>query len=215
MIKTIIITGGNINEKFLKQEILKDKFDNIIASDKGLESLDKINIKPNYIIGDFDSIDKKVLNKYLEDKNINIRELNPEKDYTDTHMALKLAIELKSTNIIIIGAIGSRIDHTLSNIHILKEALENNLECTILNENNKIRLINKKIFLHLDENYKYISLIPLTTYVKGVTLRGFKYPLLDATLEIGHSIGVSNEQIEEKSEIEIDSGILILIQAKD
>ena len=86
----------------LKKYVKTDKYDIIIAVDKGLESLDKINIEPDYILGDFDSIDNQVLKKYQKTK---IRKLNPEKDFTDTHSAINLAIELKSSNITIIGAI--------------------------------------------------------------------------------------------------------------
>ena len=211
MIKTLIVTGGNV-EEFICEH---NQFNYIIASDKGLEVLDKCNILPNYIIGDFDSIDKNTLNKYIDNKNIVIKKLNPEKDYTDTHMALKLAIDLKSTNITILGAIGTRIDHTIANIHILKETLNNNIECKIIDSRNEIQLINKKTLIKLDNNYKYVSLIPLTTNVEGITLKGFKYPLENASLEIGHSIGVSNEQIEKNAEIDLKKGILILIKSKD
>ena len=213
MIKTLIVSGGTVEENILAN--FKNEFNCIIASDKGLEALDRYNITPNYIIGDFDSIDKKILDKYINDKNIVIKSLNPEKDYTDTHMALKLAIELKSTNITIIGAIGTRLDHTIANIHILKETLDKNIECRIINSRNEIQLINKKTILELDDDYKYISLIPFTTKVKGVTLKGFKYLLEDATLQIGHSIGVSNEQIEDYAEVDLKKGILILIKSKD
>lgn len=213
MMRTLIVSGGNIEDNILEK--FKQDFDYIIASDKGLEVLDKYNIIPKYIIGDFDSIDKNVLNKYIDNKDIIIKRLNPEKDYTDTHMALKLAIELKSTSITIIGAIGTRLDHTIANIHILKETLDKDIECRIINSRNEIQLINKKTILELDNNYKYISLIPFTTKVKGVTLKGFKYLLEDATLQIGHSIGVSNEQIEEYAEIDIKEGILVLIKSKD
>lgn len=215
MIKTLIVSGGNLEKDFFHEIYLNNKFDYIIASDKGLEVLDKCNVKPNYIIGDFDSLNEEILKKYVNDDKIKIIKLNPEKDYTDTHMALKLAIELNSTNITIIGAIGTRLDHTLANIHILKEALENNIECKIEDNKNKIQLINRKTILQLDENYRYISLIPLTTMAKGVTLTGFKYPLSNATLEVGHSIGISNEQIEKKAQIHLNEGILILIKSRD
>ena len=65
MIKTLIVSGGNVEKDFFYEIYLNNKFDYIIASDRGLEILDKFNIKPNYIIGDFDSIDKKILNKYI------------------------------------------------------------------------------------------------------------------------------------------------------
>ncbi len=215
MVKTLIVSGGNIEEECFNKIYQKDHFDNIIASDRGLEVLDKYNVMPNYIIGDFDSIDKKTLSKYINNKKVVIKELNPEKDYTDTHMAIKLAIELNSTDVTILGAIGTRIDHTIANIHILKEALERGIECRIVNNRNEIQLINKKTVLEMNKGYKYISLIPLTTKVEGITLKGFKYPLSDATLEVGHSIGISNEQIDEIAEIDLKKGILIMIKSKD
>lgn len=213
--KTLIVSGGNVEKDFLNSIYSDNKFDKIIASDKGLEILDKLGITPNYIIGDFDSIDEKILDKYINNKNIEIRRLNPEKDYTDTHMALKLGAEIKSTKIVILGGLGTRTDHVLANIHILKEALEKGIECKILDSRNEIQLINKKTTLKLNQNYKYISLIPLTTRVEGITLNGFKYPLSNATLEIGHSIGVSNEQLEESATVDLKAGILILIKSKD
>ena len=214
MIKTLIVSGGNVEEEEITHIYKNNKFNYIIASDGGLKILDKLNILPNYIIGDFDSIDKEVLNKYT-DSNIEIRKLNPEKDYTDTHMALKLAIELKSKDITILGAIGTRMDHTIANIHILREAIEKDIQCKIINNNNEIKLINKTTIISKNDKYKYISLIPITTTVEGVTLTGFKYSLLNDSLKVGQSIGISNEQMDNKGIIDLKSGILILIQSKD
>lgn len=212
MKKTLIISGGDINLEILKK-ILSNEF-NIIAVDRGLQALYSVGIKPNYIIGDFDSVDKEILDSY-KSNDLKVMKLNPEKDYSDTHMALKLAIELKSEEVYIVGALGKRIDHALANIHILKEALDKNVKCKILDENNEIQLVNTYIELKNDENYKYISLIPLTTEVTGVTLTGLKYPLENAILNIGHSIGISNEQILDTATINLKKGILILIKSKD
>ena len=211
---TLIITGGTINETFLKEYLSKNKFDKIIAVDKGLDTLNNLQIVPNYIVGDFDSVNRKVLKQY-ENKNIPITYLKPEKDFRDTHMAIKLANEIGSKNITIIGAIGTRIDHSLANIHVLKETLDNNVQAKLVNENNEIMLINKETVIKKNGNFKYVSIIPLTSKVTGVTLRGFKYLLEKATLNIGESIGVSNEQVEDKATIEIKEGIAILIFSKD
>lgn len=209
---TLIITGGNIKKDFLQQVLKENEYDKIIAADRGLEILNKINVKPDYIIGDFDSVNKEILEQY---KNIPITHLKPEKDFTDTHMALKLAVEKGANKISIVGAIGTRFDHSIANIHILKETLENNIEAEIIDEHNKIKLINMDTKINRYDKYKYISLIPLTTNAKGVTLEGFKYGLKDATLKVGESIGVSNEQIENEAIIKIKEGILILIYSKD
>ena len=78
-------------------------------------------------------------------------------------MALKLAMEKGAKKITIVGAIGTRFDHSMANIHILKEALDNNVEAEIINENNKIKLVNTETKIKKEDAYKYISLIPLTT----------------------------------------------------
>lgn len=215
MVKTLIVTGGNIEEKLFYDIYRNNKFDYIIASDSGLKILDRLSIIPNYIIGDFDSINRNILDKYINKETIKIIELNPEKDYTDTHMALKIAIEVKSKYITILGAIGSRIDHTIANIHILKETLKKGIQCKIVDSKNEIQLIDKKTEININDNYKYISLIPLTTKASGITLTGFKYLLSNDTLKVGQSIGVSNEQVSRKAQIDLKEGILILIKSKD
>lgn len=144
-----------------------------------------------------------------------MQKLNPEKDLTDTEAGIDLAIKLKSTQITIIGAIGTRQDHTIANIHILKKALDKNIKSKIINEKNEIELINKDIVLKKDNKYKYISIIPLTSKVTELTIEGMKYSLKNYTLEIGNSLGISNEQIDEFAEIKIKSGILIIIKSRD
>lgn len=118
--KTLIITGGNINKDFLKEYLLD--YDNLIAVDGGLKTLYELNIIPNYIIGDFDTIDSNILNIYANNEKVKIYKYSAEKDCTDTDLAIKLATNLESTQIYIIGGIGSRIDHTLGNIHAILKA---------------------------------------------------------------------------------------------
>lgn len=131
-------------------------------------------------------------------------------------MALKLAIDLKSSSITIFGALGKRMDHAISNIHILKEALKAKIPCQILDAYNRIYLIDSNIILPKSQTYgKYISLIPLTSIVEGLTLTGFKYPLENASLSIGLSLGVSNEIEEKVANIKLKNGILIVIESKD
>lgn len=145
-----------------------------------------------------------------------LHQYNPEKDYTDTDIALQLAIKLKSSNITIIGALGKRMDHAISNIHILKYALEAKIPCQILDIHNRIYLVKDNLTIYKNNVYgKYISFIPLTTEVEGITLKGFRYPLENGSLSIGLSLGVSNEIIEDIATIELKKGILIVIESRD
>ncbi len=181
----VIISGGDINLELLKNYLKKHSNQTIIAVDKGLEALYKLNIIPNHVVGDLDSVNYNILNYYKSNSKIEFHEYIPEKDFTDTDIALNLAISLKPSNITILGALGKRMDHALANIHVLKNALEAGIPCQILDVNNKIYLIDSYLELKKSELYgKYISLIPLTTLVTGLTLTGFKYCTHDFSLSI-------------------------------
>ena len=189
---------------------------NIIAGDRGLEALYQLKIIPNHVVGDFDSVSPEILEFYKKQPQIIFHTYHAEKDNTDTDIALKLAIQIRSSEITILGALGKRMDHALANIHILKDALEAKIPCIIIDEHNRIYLINTEKTLEKDKVYgKYISLIPLTSTVEGLTLTGFKYPLNHYTLPIGTSLGISNEIIEDMAHIKMEKGILIVIESKD
>jgi len=217
-LETLIIAGGDIHSEILLKYAITQQEKNIIAVDKGLEALYQYGIIPNHVVGDFDSVDIEILKFYQNYEQVIFHSYNPQKDNTDTDIALRLAIsnELNSSNITIIGALGKRIDHTLSNIHILNYALQAKIPCQIIDERNRIYLIKKNTRLRKSETYgNYISLIPLTTTVEGVTLEGFKYPLQNASFVMGESLGVSNEIIKEVAHITLKEGVLIVIESKD
>lgn len=213
---TLIISGGEINLDFLYKYYNDNKNSTIIAVDKGLNALHELNILPNHIVGDFDSINKETLSLYSNNPNIVIHKYNPEKDYTDTDIAIKLAIDLNSSCINIIGGFGNRIDHLLANIHILMHGLNANIPCYLLDKTNKVYLVNNTTTICKDTAYgKYISLIPLTSSVNGLTLDGFKYPLKDYALPIGVSLGISNEIVDDIVTISFTEGVLIVIESRD
>lgn len=212
----LIVTGGNVDLDLLNNYYNTNKNLLIIAVDKGLEALYKLNIIPNHIVGDLDSVNQEILKHYNNISCIKIHKYMPEKDYTDTDIALKFAIDLHVSSITILGATGTRIDHILANIHILAYTLDNQIPCYILDANNKIYLTDNSITLNKNEIYgKYISLIPLTTSVEGLTLKGFKYPLDNFCLTVGKSLGISNEIIENIATISLKLGILIVIESRD
>ncbi|MCL2383036.1 MAG: thiamine diphosphokinase [Oscillospiraceae bacterium] len=218
MSKILIVSGGNVDKEFINRYLeMAGKWDAIIAADKGLEMLDELEILPDHIVGDLDSVSREILSKY--EGRSQIHRYDSEKDYTDTDIALKLAIELGAKEVIIFGAVGTRFDHNISNIQTMKAALENNVDCKIVDFNNEIRLIDKATTIIRKANdyfdYKFVSLLPLTTAVRGITLRGFKYLLENKTLAIGESIGVSNEQVEQEATIDLEEGILMVIRSKD
>lgn len=218
MKRALLISGGHINNNYMKSYLEGRHYDIVIAIDGGLEKADGLGIMPTHIVGDFDTVSKEILNKYSRNDKINIKRLIPEKDFTDTQAALSTALDNGCTHIEIAGGTGTRLDHTIANIHILQMALGRCEDAVIVNENNRIRLVNgKRTVKKTDVFGKYISFLPLTEHVKNVSLRGFKYPLdnYDFDVKTTLSLGVSNELAKDEAEVEVDEGVLIMIESAD
>ncbi len=216
--KTLIVSGGRIDPDFALSFCKSTVFENVIGVDSGLEFLFDYGISPTHIVGDFDSARPGLEEYYRGKGGIELRHFDPEKDSTDTQIAIELALELKSNSIVILGGTGSRLDHVLGNIQSMMLAKTVGVDCCMVDEHNRIRLIAENTVLKRKNQYgRFVSLIPLTTIVDGVDLIGFKYPLCNHTFTSTQSagLGVSNEIVDEKGEIHIKSGILILIESLD
>ncbi len=219
MNETLIITGGSINLDFACNYVKNHRFEHVIAVDGGLEAAMKMNLVPEFIVGDFDTISKDILNCYRENPNITFRQFNPEKDFTDTHSAINIAMELGTLSVVILGGIGTRMDHSIANIQLLQMPLEQGIDAVIINSHNRIRLLGvkrKEIELERSE-YKYVSILPMTEVVTGLSLYGMKYPLKDYEMHMEQniSLGISNEIIKEQAVIRLRSGKIILIESRD
>ncbi len=211
-----IISGGDVKQDFLDSFLEKERIEQIICVDGGLRHAYERKLNVDYIVGDFDTIDPSIIQYYKEYTNVPIREYNRIKDSTDTDIALSLAIQMKPERIYIVGAIGSRMDHTLGNIHILKKALLSKVPTYIVNEHNRISMWNQSITLIKQNMFgEYVSFLPFTERVDNLSLKGFKYPLENCTMVNGESLGISNEIVDETAYVEFYKGILLMIEARD
>lgn len=215
MTNALIITGGNLNLKWAESILKRIQYDYVIAADSGLKYADELGVKPDAILGDYDSLEESVLEKY---KDNNVECYPREKDYTDTHLAINKAIDGGAKNITILGAIGTRMDHTMNNIGLLKMCLELNVKCVILDEHNKIQLLNDKseiMTIKKDEQYgKFVTIIPMSEVVE-LTLEGFKYNLTNYQLKQGLSICQSNEIKEDECSIKVSQGTAFILETND
>ena len=212
----VIVSGGNVQDVFACRIIEEEQPDVLLAADAGMEFFYRNGIKPQGIIGDFDSAGSEALAYFRGQPDIWIRALNPIKDDTDTEFVIRLAIREGAEKITVLGATGSRLDHVLGNIELLGIGLEQGVEIQLLDSHNRIRMIQKGIRIRKNEQFgTYVSLIPYTQTVEHLFLKGFKYPLADACLKGFCSLGVSNEIIEEEASIEFERGILLVIESKD
>ncbi len=210
----IIVAGGVICDRLITDVISHTDNPYIIGVDRGVQVLDELNITADMVIGDFDSAHAIIKEKYKSHANAIF--LNPIKDATDTHMAVLEAVKLSPAGLTILGATGGRLDHMMGNFALLKLCVDQGIKATIIDEHNKITMIDKQMRINKQEQYgKYVSLIPFSDEVTGITLTGFAYGLSDATMIKADTIGISNEIREEEGFITIKTGYLMVMETKD
>lgn len=204
--RAVIVSGGTIENPAYYNEMFSEE-DFILCADSGYRNAQKLGLRPDAVIGDFDSFpEEKVI---CGEKIV----LPTEKDKTDTHECVCYALEHGFWEIVLIGAVGSRMDHTLANIHLLKTALEKGVSMRIVNEHNEMFLIHGETLISRKEGWHF-SLLPIER-TEGITLEGFYYPLQNATMEIGNPYGVSNEFAAEECRVRISKGLLLAVLSRD
>lgn len=213
--RTVIVSGGILEKEFVLPILQSEETEFIIGVDKGLQFLYENGIKPDYIVGDFDSVPREIVEYYRTEENVPIREFNPVKDASDTEIALRLCLGLRRKEIYILGGTGNRIDHLWANIQCLNIAAAGS-EAMILDSHNRIRILEHGITLTRAEAFgKYFSVFPLELPVEDFSISGAKYPLQNHLLSAGDSLCVSNEFAEDEVKISFVCGKVILMETRD
>ena len=187
----------------------------ILGIDAGVLAAEAAGCTPDMVLGDFDSVT-------AEEKALILRDypervvLDPVKDDTDLEAAIRFALERKPSRITILGGIGSRMDHTMTNLRLLVLCAKENVPAVLIDKTNRIRVLTGSVTIRREDLFgTYVSFLPVEGAVRGITLRGFRYPLSDATLEPFSSLGVSNELTEEVGEVRFSGGMLYMMETKD
>lgn len=140
---TVLVCGGCLQEEFARNVIEHMHPDCVIGIDRGLNFCYRNHIRPDYILGDFDSIDKEVLAYYESQPDVSVKRYQPEKDATDTAIGMELAFKAGSDRIFLLGATGGRLDHYMGNLKTLITASRRNCQAWILDEQNAITLLSR------------------------------------------------------------------------
>lgn len=214
--RIVLVSGGELDEELTLGILKQDENVYVIGVDKGIEFLYSHNITPSYIVGDFDSTKQAVADYYRNQTNVPIREFNPVKDASDTEIAIRLAMTLGATEIIILGATGGRLDHLWANVQSLTIPFKAGIDAKILDKQNRISIIGGETVLKKSEAYgPYFSVFPLGKEVYGFSIQGAKYPLRNHTLTPYDSLCVSNQIEDEEVVIDFLSGTVILMETRD
>lgn len=214
--KYIVVSGGQIDDRFALGWMKSNAYDCIIAADSGMNFLHRNGIVPDVIAGDFDSVDDDSLDEFSSLSEVEMLRLNPVKDDTDTEFVIREAIRRGATSISILGATGTRLDHVLANVYLLGIGLEAGVSMEIVDSHNRIRMTDTVLEISKKEQFgAYVSVLPVKGDAKGVILEGMKYPLSDADVNCFSSLGVSNEIVDDVAKISVKQGTLLVIESND
>ena len=210
--KAVVFGGAEIQDYSFCHEYIKDSI--IVCCDSGLKHAKALGIVPDAIVGDFDSADDEVL-EYFKPMNIPTTEFPSHKDETDMELGAEAAIRMGADELVLIGGIGSRMDHTMGNCNLIVRLYKEGTKAMLVNEKNKIMVTDNRIEL-TGKKGDLVSLFPVGIKAEGVTTENLEYPLEDAVLAVDiRLIAVSNVMLGEKAAVSVKNGMLYVMQCSD
>lgn len=203
--KCLILANGDYGEIELYKDKLSD-FDKILCADGGANYAYSLDIIPDYIIGDMDSIDDDI-RAFYQAKGVVFKKYPRQKDFTDTQLVIHLAEELGAKEILFCGSLGTRLDHTLSNLYSGINTAINGIKVTHYNPKCSIHIVAKE--LDIEGNIgETVSVLALTDIVTGLSEMGVEYPLEQVSLEKHNPYAISNILSEARAKITVDTGVI-------
>ncbi|HNX92594.1 MAG TPA: thiamine diphosphokinase, partial [Syntrophomonas sp.] len=178
----------------------------ILCADGGANYAYQLGWRPAAIVGDMDSILPEVRSHFNE-AGVPFTLLPRRKDETDTQKVLALAKEMGATEIILLGTLGGRLDHTLSNIYSGIELLEQDIKISHISPEVCVYLVNKELEIW-GRKGDLVSILSLTDTAQGLTINGFEYPLQNVRLEKRDPYAVSNVMTGSRGTVHLEEGVL-------
>ena len=208
--RAVVFVNGEIADYGALSRWLR-KDDYRVAADGGARHLEALGLLPHVIVGDLDSVDPARLAR-LRAHGVAVERHPPAKDATDLELAVERAVRDGATELLLLGAVGGRLDQTFANLLILAQR-DWPLPLTIAEGDQLARVLRGPQSVTLTgPTGGYVSAVALSEEVTGVTYQGLEYPLQNATLRLGSTRGVSNALASSPARISIESGLLLVIQ---
>lgn len=205
--KAFIYTGGEINIQGITEHPKSGELR--IAADSGYKNALALGEKTDILLGDFDSFTE------TPPKDIEVITVPAKKDFTDTQLAVRTALERGADDVVIIGGLSGRLDHTLSNMALLSALSKAQVHAVITDGFNRISYLNSTSTLIARSHFKYLSLIAISERLRGVSIDGCEYPLKNATLTRENQYAVSNEIVSNCALISVRKGECFVIESMD
>ncbi len=219
MQRIIILANGELPDVNKARSLIHTS-DYIICADGGTRHALSLRVQPNLIIGDLDSAEPGALQKFKSD-GVNIELFPRDKNETDLELAINHAIELKPEQIIIIAALGGRLDQTLANITLLTDVRLSTLghgsgqafDVRLDDGMEEVFLCRDQVEVH-GKIGDIVSLVPWQGAVTNIQTKNLKWTLNNETLHPDKTRGISNEMSSDAASISIGSGLLLIVHRR-
>jgi thiamine pyrophosphokinase len=209
--RVVIFANGQLPDLNMAHAILNSD-DFIIGADGGTRHVLALGRIPQVVIGDLDSITTEAHQK-LKKTNVEIIQFPRDKNETDLELAVRHAVTLKPSQIIIVAALGDRLDQTLGNLALIADPHLSAFDIRLDDGVEEVFICRDHIQVH-GKCGDIVSLIPWQGDVAGVITNGLKWPLHDEFLYSNKTRGISNEMTAEIAEVQISSGLLLVVHAR-
>ncbi|MEG1755655.1 MAG: thiamine diphosphokinase [Clostridia bacterium] len=178
--------------------------DCVIAADAGYATLQRMNIKPDWIVGDFDSLGTVPIGD-------NVIRHSSMKNDTDMMLAIKIGLKEGYRSFRLYGGLGGRLDHSVANLQALSYLAEHEATGILLGETESATVVKNGSVCFDADSHGIISIFALNGIARGVTLNGLLYPLWHVELAGTFPIGISNEFTGKRAEIRVADGFLTVL----
>ncbi len=210
MNRVVIFANGIVSQPELLRHHLHPN-DHIVCANGGTQHALALGLIPDIIIGDLDSLAPEVVAQ-MEQAKVTIQRHPVAKDKTDLELALDYAIAQQPTEIMLVTALGGRLDQMLANILLLTRPEYALVRLTLADGPQWAVLLRSQQSLTVPgQPGDTLSLIPLSPTVTGVEISGVQWPLLGVTLLLGSTLTISNKFLDKQATVQIDEGLVLLV----
>lgn len=208
--RAVIFANGPVKDARTARRAIQEG-DLLIAADGGARHCLELGLTPDILIGDFDSLSQNEL-ATLQTSGMQVIRHPAKKDFTDLELAVRHAVSLNLTEILVIGALGARWDQTIANILLPVNHDLSRIRMRLIDGAQEVILLRDKDQLTLyGQTGDILSLVPLGGDAQGVTTQGLEYPLNDETLYFGATRGISNVLLNRTATVQLKAGYLLCI----
>jgi thiamine pyrophosphokinase len=211
MPRIVIFANGLLpNLEYVRNMLHADDF--LIGVDGGARHIMALELMPNFVIGDLDSLTEDDLYE-LGSADVRVDQYPANKDETDLELAIQYALQLVFSSIMVVAALGGRTDQTLGNISLLTDFVMSNADIRFDDGLEELFFCRSQAQVH-GKSGDIVSLIPWNGDVSGVTTNGLRWALHGETLFSYKTRGISNEMVDEKATVQIKSGLLLIVHRR-